>query len=479
MKSLFITLLITIVATAYGQELGFPQDTLARNALFNNRQSMAFDSQGRVHVAYSGSMGTNSASREIFYVMGDGNGFVTTQVTTNSVDDNYPTIVVDKDDNVHIGYEARDASNIFQIFYTRKESGSFIAPIPITEGGVNKATPYCAIGKDSVVHFVYNTFITGTNYAYYKKYDLRDSSLSAEQQLTNAEVTGDFDASIATDSSGHVHIVVKSGSTFGGPLKYFTDRSGTLVEESTGIAGNVDYPRVLVDHEDVIHILYRNTGALVLNVVDNGSGAFGPPTPITPSGQRPAGYHNFAVDDDNRIYIVYQSSVSTSRKGFYLVHGKDGMFSDTIKVYEITSDYLLRNTSAVAARGHGEIAVTYSPSGTRNSEVICDVYMKRGVLPLTYLHDAPEQPAVFALYHNYPNPFNPSTTIRFSVPHTGYVTLKIFNILGREVAILMDGPVAAGTHELRWNAARFSSGLYYYRLTAGTFTSTLPMLLVQ
>lgn len=74
-------------------------------------------------------------------------------------------------------------------------------------------------------------------------------------------------------------------------------------------------------------------------------------------------------------------------------------------------------------------------------------------------------PKVFALEQNFPNPFNPSTVISFSLPRQGMVSVKVFNILGQEVETLVDGPLSAGAHTVTWNADRQASGVYFYRLT--------------
>jgi len=74
-------------------------------------------------------------------------------------------------------------------------------------------------------------------------------------------------------------------------------------------------------------------------------------------------------------------------------------------------------------------------------------------------------PNQFELYHNFPNPFNPSTTISYQLPTDSKVSLKIYDLLGREVAILLDNQVKpAGYYEQQWNASRYASGMYIYRL---------------
>jgi hypothetical protein len=81
-------------------------------------------------------------------------------------------------------------------------------------------------------------------------------------------------------------------------------------------------------------------------------------------------------------------------------------------------------------------------------------------------------PAYYALHQNYPNPFNPSTTIEFALPHAGFVTLKVYNVLGGQVATLIAGDHEAGTFKATWNASGMPSGVYFYRLIAGEYVQT-------
>ncbi|MEK9136155.1 MAG: YCF48-related protein, partial [Bacteroidota bacterium] len=88
-------------------------------------------------------------------------------------------------------------------------------------------------------------------------------------------------------------------------------------------------------------------------------------------------------------------------------------------------------------------------------------------------------PQALRLYQNYPNPFNPSTSIQFDVPTSALTTLKVFDILGREVAALVNEVKQPGTYNLSWNAGSHSSGLYFFRLESGGFTETKRMLLLK
>lgn len=85
----------------------------------------------------------------------------------------------------------------------------------------------------------------------------------------------------------------------------------------------------------------------------------------------------------------------------------------------------------------------------------------------------------FQLFQNYPNPFNPATNIKFQIPNSTFVTLAVYDMLGKEIEILVDEKLNAGTYKVDWNASNFSSGTYFYRLTAGEFTETKKMILLR
>lgn len=88
-------------------------------------------------------------------------------------------------------------------------------------------------------------------------------------------------------------------------------------------------------------------------------------------------------------------------------------------------------------------------------------------------------PTRFALNQNYPNPFNPSTTVQYALPTAADVSLKIYDVLGREVQTLVSERKAAGNYSVRFNAASLSSGVYFYKLQAGNFVETKKMLFVK
>jgi hypothetical protein len=90
-----------------------------------------------------------------------------------------------------------------------------------------------------------------------------------------------------------------------------------------------------------------------------------------------------------------------------------------------------------------------------------------------------ETPLRFELFQNYPNPFNPTTTIRFALPKAGVVKLAVFDILGQQVAVLVDQELMGGMHSAEWNAKEKPSGVYFYRLESGSFVETKKLILLR
>ncbi|NCQ18164.1 MAG: T9SS type A sorting domain-containing protein [Ignavibacteria bacterium] len=488
MKNIILFLFVSF-SSLFAQQITFPQDTIARNNLFNNREFPAFDSNGKVHVSYTGQLDTDGSTREIYYAREESNGsFTTVNLTNNNVDDNYSSLSIDANDKLHVGYTGRDGSNLFQIKYLTNFSGSFGAPIEITQGGLNKATPYSKIGSDSVMHFVFFTYTDGSDFTYYRSYDLRTSTLSPIVTLAEAETGGDFDAALDVDKNDKVYIVVKSGGVFGGQLKYYNNLSGTLAELPTTAAGNITNPKVEVDKNNIVHIVYRNEGDLRLYYIDNQSGSFSQPLAITPMGQRPATYQNVVCDifmkrgtlfdpmpvefvafsaevDGSGVTLKWETATEKNNKAFKVERIKVKVESDRSSDNWQSIGFVNGNGTTTEKNNYSFIDknLFQGKYKYRLKQIDNDgkyEYSKEIEVSVNNL------PTEFALGQNYPNPFNPSTTIKYSVPYESSVKMIVFNTLGEIVKELVSEVKATGNYEVNFNASRLSSGIYFYSLTA-------------
>ena len=168
--------------------------------------------------------------------------------------------------------------------------------------------------------------------------------------------------------------------------------------------------------------------------------------------------------------------------------------TDTVKISNIVSSdslFIPRPADICIAPGQSSRdTLRFSPSllGTDSAWIIIlsnvhsvpDSIKVSGIADIgTKVDHGTELPKSFALSQNYPNPFNPSTTIAFALPSRSFATLKVYDMLGREVAILVSEDLAAGTYTRQWNAANLSSGIYFYRLIAGSFTQTKKLILLK
>jgi len=123
----------------------------------------------------------------------------------------------------------------------------------------------------------------------------------------------------------------------------------------------------------------------------------------------------------------------------------------------------------IAGCTHPKCTCTESPCGEDKMD---------GVKQFQPTHNA-DIPSNFTLYQNYPNPFNPLTKIVFDIPRAGFVKLEVFNVAGERVAVLVNSTLIPGRHQYEFDATQHASGLYLYKLTAGTFTAIGKMIVLK
>jgi predicted outer membrane repeat protein len=184
-----------------------------------------------------------------------------------------------------------------------------------------------------------------------------------------------------------------------------------------------------------------------------------------------------AVRGTPRIIIEY-SDIFGNAGGDWIgpienLLGQDGNISaDPLFVDTLNNDcHLSENSPCIDA---GDPMSPYDPDGT-----IADIgaFYYEQMVDVDF--ESPGPPISIKLSPNYPNPFNARTTINYSLPQPSDVRLDIYDILGRRVHTLFDGRQTAGEHSIIWETDRFSSGIYFYNLTAGGINQTRKMLLAK
>jgi hypothetical protein len=214
-------------------------------------------------------------------------------------------------------------------------------------------------------------------------------------------------------------------------ITYF--RSSTVPTQSPDIAvspATINFGQVAVGDTGTWRLLIRNTGMAPLSILN----------------------------------IGLQSASSNFQIGSF-VNGlpADSFQQVVVRFTPTASGQSYSNALIVQSNDPGEGTLTIPVAGTAGTTSVLDQ----------------KRPVGFALSQNYPDPFNPSTSIAFTIPSQEQTRLTVHDLLGREIASLIDGTMPAGSHTIVWNASGVASGVYLYTLTSGHYTSTRKLVLLR
>ena len=277
---------------------------------------------------------------------------------------------------------------------------------------------------------------TGSDYA-----TIKYNSSGVQQWIQRYNGPGnetDFAHSIASDGSGNVYV---TGESFGG---------GTFSDYTT--------------------IKYNSSGDSVWVIRYNGSG----------NSEDKA--FSIAVDGSGNVYVTGNSYGSGTKYDYATIKYNSSGVQQWLQRYNgpgDSTDYAF----SVAVDGSSNVYVTgYSyGSGTGSDYATIKYSQSNGIRQISSI--IPEQ---FSLSQNYPNPFNPVTKINYELPAsrhggrvTNYAKLVVYDVMGKEVVTLVNEKQSPGTYQVEYDAGSLTSGVYFYRLTAGDFTDTKRMMLIR
>lgn len=289
----------------------------------------------------------------------------------------------------------------------------------------------------------------------YKILKLADSSLLIPGYSESFSSGGDRDGWIVkTDASGNF-IWSKSygGSDYDDFAAAAEDEHGNLYFTGTSVTSGDRNIWIVKTDPDGNHIFTKNYGGT----------------------DEEWGYDIIRTNDGNFIVTGSTKSNSTGLSQLWLL--KINQQGDTLWTKIFTSVNGSTGNSVIQTTDNG-----FAITGTAGSSITGpDVWVIRlSAEGATTVDDHNlGMPEFFSLYQNYPNPFNPGTTISWQSPVSSWQTLKVYDLLGREVAALVDEFKPAGRYEVEFNASGLSSGVYYYRLSSEQFTQTMKAILLK
>lgn len=311
------------------------------------------------------------------------------------------------------------------------------------------------------------------------KYNTNGDQLWAARFSSSSGITDDEASALCIDNTGNIYVTGKGSFTSGSPYDYITVKYNSSGNEQwnaryNGPGNQSDIAKCI--SVDALGNVYVSGGSW-------GGAAEGydfATVKYNPSGiqQWTARYNNFSSD------YVYSMLMDDSSNLY--VTGFDGAYK-TIKYNSAGSEqWGMRYNSgtmnadyipSISKDNQNNIYVSGSSIQSTQNSYDYTIIKYSQVTGINQISN--EVPENYSLNQNYPNPFNPVTNFRFSIPKADNVNITVYNISGKEISILVSSFLNAGTYEIDWSGNNYSSGIYFYRLTAGDFSETKKMLLLK
>lgn len=279
--------------------------------------------------------------------------------------------------------------------------------------------------------------------------------------------------------------------TEGGGIFLSTDRGQTWTEVNSGLTGiSAKYVTSIIVNGN--NIFAGTDGSGVYISTNNGQS-------WTLSGLNGKNVYCFGVSGTNLFAGVYGGVYLSTDNGTNWSNASTGLTGSTgidVRALSTSGSSVfagINNGGVFYSNSNGSNWIAVNTGLTSNSVKSLTVfqgYLFAGVnsglwrRPLSEIITSVKQtsfepPNSFTLHQNYPNPFNPSTTIRFAVNQKGFTSLKVYDLLGREVATLIEQQLSSGTYEVTFNASSLSSGVYIYRLQTGNNSLSKRMTVIK
>ncbi len=372
-----------------------------------------------------------------------------------------------------VWYDNRDGD--YEIYYKRSTDGG------INWGSDTRLTISSGISQDpsiyvsgNNVNVVWVDLQTGSFEIFYKKSNDGGITWSSDMVLSNTGGSGAFSPSVSasgnivisswqdnrSSSSGEIYYKRSTdfGTTFGTDTR-LTNDPGVSTYSTISISGTIAQMIWLDNRTGQSEIFYNRS--------TNSGLTWGTDTKLTSnvfSSSNPA----ISISSTN-VHVVYHGNggiyyMRSTNSG--ITWGGDQRLSDIVS---------FARDASVSVSGTTVHVIWHD---ARNSNE--DIYYARNPLGNpTGITTISEAASKYSLHQNFPNPFNPTTKINFDLPVNSIVSLKVYNIQGKEISSLVDGRINKGSHVVDWNASNYQSGIYFYKLIAGDFVETRKMILLK
>ena len=431
-----------------------------------------------VHVVWDDAR--HSTEREIYYKRSTDDGIswgADTRLTNDPASSQLSTVAVSGDVVYVMWYDLRNGAG--EIYYKRSTDAGLTweDDIRLTNNAGVSGNPSVTV-SGQFVHFVWEDETIGNYKIYYKRSTDGGASWEADVQLTNnfamswrpsVSVSGSVVHVVWTDKRDGANGEIYYKRSTDGGVSWDTDTRLTNDPSvssncSVDVSGQVVHVFWNDDRDGNFEIYYKSS-------TDEGA-SWG--TDIRLTNNSDVSNYPSVTSSGSIIHVVWEDYRDGSE--IYYKSSTDG---------GLNWDEDTRLTNAGSFSMYPSVSVSDSVvhvlwEDFRDGQG-AEIYYKRNPTgnPTAVENINSEFPSEFLLAQNYPNPFNPATSLQYAISSMQFVQLKVYDILGHEIVTLVNEEKPAGVHEVEFNASGLSSGMYLYRLQAGTFVETKKMIILK
>lgn len=453
----------------------------------DNAVSIAVDDSGNVIVSgYSTGINTDYDFTTIKYSPSGVQLWVQRYSSSADFGDQVKSMAIDAAGNIYItgtSYETGEASNFTTIKYN--SAGTKIWQQNYNGPGNNTDIPFDIDTDNSG-----NVYITGgsTGSGSFLDYaTIKYNSSGVQQWVQRYNGAGNYvdqSYSIAVDPNGDVYVTGTSRETVSGndytTIKYSSAGAQQWLQRYNGPGNLNDQANSLaVDNTGNVYItgscIDASNNMKYATVKYNSSGIQQWAQSYSGTGNGFNIAYDIAVDINGNSYVTGNISVSGSAFDYATVKYNSSGVQQWVQSYNGAGNGndIARSIAVDAA---GNVFVTGQSTGSGTNYDYSTIKYSQ---PIAINQISSEIPKGFSLNQNYPNPFNPVTNIEFSIPKSSLIKLTIYDISGRELDVLVNQYMNAGKYKADWDAAKYSSGIYFYTITSGSYRETKKMILIK
>jgi len=477
-----IAFAVTNIFAQWQTEVRMTNDPLLSYTSFGNARCVAANGDV-VHVVwYSGDTVAADGIWDIFYKRSTDKGATwstSVNLSNSGVISFNPAIAVSGQD-VHVAWYGSGDGN-YEEYYTRSTDGgiTWVPKVRLTYDASSSA--HCSIAASGLnVHLVWNDRRDGNAEIYYKRSIDGGVNWSADMRLSN---TVGISYMPAVAVSGSVVHVAWYDSTAGNWEIYYkrSTNGGINWGADTRLTNNSKDSKTptLAVSGSIVHILWADNRNGVDNIYykrsTNGGVNWGTDTKLTSKKNSLETYPSVAVNG-SVLHLVYYGYPKNNYEILYKTSVNGGVSWGS--AVQLTNNPSASSVPSVAVSG-SSVHVIFRDWRDGNCEIYYKRFKSSAAGPEGFTNNDPETPKTYSMSQNYPNPFNPVTKISFNVPKQAFVSLKVFDALGREVSTLVDAVKEPGSYSVDFNGAELTSGVYFYRLQSAEFTDIKRMTLIK